>query len=66
MTTLKNSTGGTAPRRATCSCGQFSVTYDGPDPARISPVSVLQLPKAYGQRFKRANAASAGARDDRR
>ncbi|HWI00378.1 MAG TPA: GFA family protein [Propionibacteriaceae bacterium] len=36
MTTLENSRGGSAPRRATCNCGQLSVTYDGPDPARIS------------------------------
>jgi hypothetical protein len=37
-----------AARKASCNCGQLSVTYDGPDPARISVCQCNECQKRTG------------------
>ena len=37
-----------ATRKASCNCGQFTVTYEGPDPARISVCQCYECQKRTG------------------
>ena len=37
-----------ATRKASCNCGQLSVTYEGPDPARISLCQCYECQKRTG------------------
>jgi hypothetical protein len=40
-----------ATRKASCNCGQLSVTYDGPDPERISLCQCYECQKRTGSAF---------------
>jgi hypothetical protein len=40
-----------AMRTASCNCGQLSVTYDGPDPERISLCQCYECQKRTGSAF---------------
>jgi hypothetical protein len=40
-----------ATRRSSCNCGQLSVTYDGPDPARISLCQCYDCQRRTGSVF---------------
>ena len=40
-----------ATRKASCNCGQLSVTYDGPDPERISMCQCYECQKRTGSVF---------------
>jgi hypothetical protein len=40
-----------ATRTASCNCGQLSVTYDGPDPKRISLCQCYECQKRTGSAF---------------
>ena len=40
-----------ATRKASCNCGQLSVTYDGPDPARISLCQCYECQRRTGSVF---------------
>ena len=39
------------PRTSSCNCGQLSVTYDGPDPARISLCQCYDCQRRTGSAF---------------
>jgi hypothetical protein len=40
-----------ATRKASCNCGQLSLTYDGPDPARISLCQCKECQRRTGSVF---------------
>jgi len=40
-----------ATRKSSCNCGQLSVTYDGPDPARISLCQCYDCQRRTGSVF---------------
>ena len=40
-----------ATRKASCNCGQLSVTYDGPDPERISLCQCYECQRRTGSAF---------------
>jgi hypothetical protein len=40
-----------ATRKASCNCGQLSVTYEGPDPERISLCQCYECQKRTGSVF---------------
>ena len=40
-----------ATRKASCNCGQLSVSYDGPDPQRISLCQCYECQKRTGSAF---------------
>jgi len=40
-----------ATRKASCNCGQLSVSYDGPDPERISLCQCYECQKRTGSAF---------------
>jgi hypothetical protein len=42
---------GVSTRKASCNCGQLSVTYDGPDPARVSLCQCYECQKRTGSAF---------------
>ena len=40
-----------ATRKASCNCGQLSVTYDGPDPERVSLCQCYECQRRTGSAF---------------
>ena len=53
-------------RKASCNCGQLTVTYQRPRPGAEILVPLQLLPEADGQRVRHTSAIPKGAGDDRR
>jgi hypothetical protein len=54
-----------ATRKASCNCGRLSLTYEGPDPERISVYQCYECQRRTGSVMS-VQATAHRARDDRR